>query len=95
MVRQSEVCNSNSADALSVFSTPKLEILLVSVDSCENMPCILSGGFFEVMGTERMSSLLGTKAALFRSLSPSASSLYGSGFSYKDAFDEWDEGINH
>jgi hypothetical protein len=67
------------------------KILLVSIDSCEYMSCILWGGFFEVVGTERMSSLLGAKTALFRSLSPSASSLYGSGFSYKDAFDEWDE----
>lgn len=66
--------------------------LLVSVNGCEYMSCIVWGSFYEEFGTERMSSLLGAKTPLFSSLAPAGENLYGRGFSYKDTYDEeWDE----
>lgn len=70
-------------------STFSPRVLLVTIQECEYMSCVMFGGFYELLGNEKMSSLLGAKTALFRSYK--TTHLYGKGYSFANTYDFWNE----
>jgi len=63
-------------------------ILMITTQDCDYQSCVLFGGFYSLLGAEKMSSYFGPKRDLFQQFQKK--NMYGNGFSYSNVFDnEW------